>query len=75
MNKITYDTPNIASVEAAQYLNIPYDTFMNYVTTGLICYQLKGIERFYSRKELNRFRDEVLLQSKLVKNDGNGRLI
>ena len=61
-HKITYSMPNIASVEAAQYLKIPYNTFIAYVDAGQICYQLKGIERFYSRKELNRFNNEILLQ-------------
>lgn len=56
----TIDIPNIASVEAAYRLNLSYDEFMNYVRVGKICYTLKGCEMFYTGRELNRFKTEVL---------------
>jgi len=57
---MSYNIQNIASIEAAEYLNISLTEFINYTNRGLICYKLRGLERFYSRKELDRFKKEIL---------------
>jgi hypothetical protein len=51
---------NIGSVEAAQILQLPYRTFIDYINTGKISYKLVGRERFYTTAELQRFKREVL---------------
>lgn len=58
---------NIGTVEAARYLELPYTDFISYVNRGLICYTMEyggkitnPLERFFSRKELLRFKKEVL---------------
>ena len=60
---MSYNIQNIASIEAAEYLNISLTEFINYTNRGLICYKLiekRGLERFYSRKDLDSFKKEVL---------------
>ena len=60
MNTEMANIANIASVEAARYLGLEYTMFMNYVTTGKIVYTLKQWDKYYSKKELDRFKNEVL---------------
>ena len=55
---------SIASLEAAQYLKLPMIDFVNYVNQGLICYQLLGKDKVFTRNELRRFNNEVLEQRK-----------
>ena len=51
---------NISMVEAAKYTGLDYSAFLAYTLAGRVCYKLIGVERFFSRKELIRFNEEVL---------------
>jgi len=48
------------SIDAAEYLGIPYDVFETFVCNGYICYLMRNLTLVFKESDLNRFKTEFL---------------